>query len=132
MVDDQGYLILSPTRTDVVSLLLTICLHHHLYTQRLTDYFQTQNSRSTTKRYHLSEFRMPYMPDHDRQELPNSTSPSRLNLYCSVKLTLSGVLLDFCDGTTLQLACENISGQTKVLRSESHTRPTQDSLCVDP
>ncbi|KAI9872051.1 MAG: hypothetical protein M1830_002120, partial [Pleopsidium flavum] len=46
MIDDQGYLILSPSKAD-------------------------DNSRSTTKRYHLSEFRIPYLPDQDRQELPN-------------------------------------------------------------
>ena len=49
----------------------------------------TGHQRGATKRYQLSEFRMPYIPDLDRQELPNS------------------IMLDFIDGTTLQLACED-------------------------
>ena len=34
--------------------------------------FTFQSSRFSSKRYHLSEFRAPYVPDQDRQELPNS------------------------------------------------------------
>ena len=33
---------------------------------------ELQHSRVATKKYHMSDFRSPYIPDHDRQELPNS------------------------------------------------------------
>ncbi|KAI9718025.1 MAG: hypothetical protein M1812_004283 [Candelaria pacifica] len=47
VIDEQGYMVLSPPKSD-------------------------QSLRSVTKRYHLSEFQSPFMPDQDRQELPNS------------------------------------------------------------
>lgn len=55
--------------------------------------------KNTAKRFHLSEFRMPYAPDLDRQELPHS------------------VMLDFVDGTqtTLQTACEDAMTHRQVL-----------------
>jgi hypothetical protein len=49
------------------------------------------------RRFSLMEFRAPYAPDLDQQELPNS------------------VVLDFLDGRTLQVACETYSGQARVL-----------------
>ena len=49
----------------------------------------TETQKSATRRFPLSEFKMPYVPDQDRQELPNS------------------IMLDFIDGTTLQIACED-------------------------
>ena len=49
------------------------------------------------KRYHMSDFRTPYIPDVEIQELPNS------------------VILDFIDGSGLQVACEDRSGQLNVL-----------------
>ncbi|KAL8822380.1 MAG: hypothetical protein Q9191_006882, partial [Dirinaria sp. TL-2023a] len=50
----------------------------------------TLSSRITTKRYLLSDFHPPFIPDQDRQEMPHS------------------VTLDFRDGgSTLQCACEN-------------------------
>jgi hypothetical protein len=49
------------------------------------------------KRYHLSEFRTPYIPEMEVQELPNS------------------VVLDFIDGSGLQIACEDRGGQARVL-----------------
>ncbi len=52
-----------------------------------------------TKKFPMSEFRSPYIPDQDRQELPNS------------------VVLDFKDGSTLQCACEHPQGQAGVLQS---------------
>lgn len=52
------------------------------------------------KRYHLSDFRMPYAPEIEVQELPNS------------------VCLDFVDGSGLQIACEDRAGQLNVLHSE--------------
>ncbi|KAK8091873.1 gpi-anchored cell surface glycoprotein [Apiospora hydei] len=55
-----------------------------------------------TKRYHMSDFRLPYIPDADVQELPNS------------------VVLDFVFGSGLQIACEDRAGQTMTL----HGKPT--------
>ncbi|EZF33163.1 hypothetical protein H101_03262 [Trichophyton interdigitale H6] len=83
-VDESGYLILTPGTID-------------------------GNPRNTVKRYHLSEFRRPYVPDHDRQELPNS------------------ILLDFCDGNTLQCACESKQGQSLTLQTliDAHHAYTQ-------
>ncbi|MCJ1433308.1 hypothetical protein MMC27_002667 [Xylographa pallens] len=72
-VDGQGFLNLSPSKVD-------------------------NSSRFSSKRYHLSEFRAPYVPDQDRQELPNS------------------VVLDFNDSSTLQCACENPASQAQVFR----------------
>ena len=59
------------------------------------------NEKGIIKRFHLSDFRTPYPPDQDRQELPNS------------------VVLDFIDGRTLQCACETYIAQAQVLQSES-------------
>ncbi|KAH7083931.1 hypothetical protein FB567DRAFT_530264 [Paraphoma chrysanthemicola] len=56
------------------------------------------NEKGIVKRFHLSEFRTPYPPDQDRQELPNS------------------VVLDFNDGRTLQCACETYMAQAQVLQ----------------
>ncbi|KAK5122106.1 hypothetical protein LTR85_004352 [Meristemomyces frigidus] len=53
--------------------------------------------RVVPKKYHLSEFKMPYVPDLDRQELPHS------------------VMLDFVDGATLQAACEDAMTHRQVL-----------------
>ena len=53
--------------------------------------------RAAVKKYHLSEIRIPYAPDLDRQELPHS------------------VVLDFVDGTTLQAACEDAMTHRQVL-----------------
>ena len=51
------------------------------------------------KRYHLSEFRAPYAPDVEVEELPNS------------------VRLDLVVGSCLQIACESRHGQMNALRS---------------
>jgi hypothetical protein len=56
------------------------------------------NEKGIVKRFHLSDFRTPYPPDQDRQELPNS------------------VVLDFMDGRTLQCACETYIAQAQVLQ----------------
>lgn len=63
-----------------------------------------------TKRYHMSDFRLPYIPDVEVQELPNS------------------VVLDFVDGSGLQIACEDRAGQMSTLHSKltDHCRV----LCV--
>ncbi|KAI9770357.1 MAG: hypothetical protein M1835_006561, partial [Candelina submexicana] len=73
VIDEQGYMVLSPPKSD-------------------------QSSRSVTKRYHFSEFRPPFLPDQDRQELPNS------------------VIMDFCDSSTLQCAAENPTGQAYIYK----------------
>ncbi|KAF3062920.1 hypothetical protein CFAM422_010351 [Trichoderma lentiforme] len=58
-----------------------------------------QSSRTAvgTKTYHMSKFRQPEVPDVDAQELPNS------------------VVLNFVEGTGIQLACEDRTGQMNVL-----------------
>ena len=71
LIDTQGMLVLSPSKAD-------------------------SNARVVTKRYSLTEFFSPYIPDQDRQEMPNSVN------------------LDFKDGSTLQCACENLAGQARV------------------
>ncbi|PYI15594.1 hypothetical protein BO99DRAFT_247915 [Aspergillus violaceofuscus CBS 115571] len=73
-IDDKGYLVLTPGNLD-------------------------SSNRNMVKRYHLTEFRTPCLPDEDRQELPNS------------------ILLDFNDGNTLQCACESRNGQSFVLQT---------------
>ncbi|KAG6001754.1 hypothetical protein E4U21_003865 [Claviceps maximensis] len=88
-LDSQGYLILSA--------------------------LPVQNSRPAqgTKRYHLGEFRTPYIPDVEVQELPNS------------------VVLDFIEASGLQVACEDRAGQLRVLQAlqEAHaTRGTTYGL----
>lgn len=59
------------------------------------------NEKGIVKRFHLSDFRAPYPPDQDRQELPNS------------------VVLDFIDGRTLQVSCETYMAQAQVLQGTS-------------
>lgn len=61
---------------------------------------QSSRAAQGTKRYHLSEFKPPYTPEVEMQELPNS------------------VVLDFVEGTSLQLACEDRTGQLNVLNSK--------------
>ncbi|KAJ5121504.1 uncharacterized protein N7515_009465 [Penicillium bovifimosum] len=73
-IDEQGYVVLAPGTTDATA-------------------------RNMTKRYHLTEFRTPCLPEEDMQELPNS------------------ILLDFLDGNTLQCACESRQGQASTLQT---------------
>jgi hypothetical protein len=56
--------------------------------------------KTGVKRYHLSEFRPPYIPDVDMQELPNS------------------ICLDFVEGSALQLACGGRQGQQHTLHGK--------------
>ncbi|KAI1073838.1 hypothetical protein F5B20DRAFT_565604 [Whalleya microplaca] len=60
--------------------------------------------KSGVKRYHLGDFRKPYIPDVEIQELPNS------------------VVLDLLDGSSLQIACEDRAGQMNILHTlqDSH------------
>ncbi|KAK8057350.1 hypothetical protein PG996_011287 [Apiospora saccharicola] len=61
-----------------------------------------------TKRYHMTDFRLPYIPDADIQELPNS------------------VCLDFKLGSGLQIACEDRASQMSILHAleDVHNRYT--------
>lgn len=56
-----------------------------------------QPTGAGVKRYHLSDFRVPYIPDMEIQELPNS------------------ICLDLVEGSGLQVACEDRAGQMNVL-----------------
>jgi hypothetical protein len=88
-IDHQGYLVLTPSNTD-------------------------SGSRNIVKRYHLSEFQTPCLPDEDRQELPNS------------------ILLDFRNGSTLQCACESRKGQATALQSKSLAVIVEIIFLTDP
>ncbi|KAI0441702.1 hypothetical protein F4803DRAFT_576228 [Xylaria telfairii] len=59
-----------------------------------------------TKRFHLGDFRKPYIPDVEIQELPNS------------------VVLDFVEGSSLQMACGDRAEQQNILHTlqEAHQR----------
>ena len=57
------------------------------------------------KRYHMTDFKPPYAPDVELQELPNS------------------VVLDLVDGSGLQIACEDRAGQMSILRSTLTVSP---------
>ncbi|RDW88682.1 hypothetical protein BP6252_00714 [Coleophoma cylindrospora] len=74
-LDSQGFLVLAPA----------------LSTNKAGD-------KTTTRRFHLNEFKTPMIPDVEMQELPNS------------------VVLDFLDGGALQIACEDRASQGRVLR----------------
>lgn len=80
-IDDKGFLVFAPGNTD-------------------------STNRNLIKRYHLTEFITPCLPDEDRQELPNS------------------ILLDFVNGSTLQAACESRQGQESVLQSKLPNTPS--------
>ncbi|KAG5919238.1 hypothetical protein E4U61_001041 [Claviceps capensis] len=84
-LDSQGYLILSA--------------------------LPVQNGRPApgTKRYHLGEFRAPYIPDVEVQELPNS------------------VVLDFIEGSGVQVACEDRAGQLRVLQTLQEAHATRET-----
>ncbi|KAI9713035.1 MAG: hypothetical protein M1820_001020 [Bogoriella megaspora] len=73
-INDQGFLVLSMNKA-------------------------SEHQKNIVKKYHLSEFKRPFAPDQDRQELPNS------------------VVLDFREGSTLQCACEDHYRQTHVLKA---------------
>ncbi|EAU37006.1 predicted protein [Aspergillus terreus NIH2624] len=60
-VDDQGYLVLTPANAD-------------------------STQRNMVKRFHMTEFKTPCLPDEDREEMPNS------------------IMLDLFNGSTLQCA----------------------------
>jgi len=57
--------------------------------------------RGVTKKYHLTEIKVPFLPDQDRQEMPNS------------------VIVDFLDGRTMQVACEDLVARAQCLKGAS-------------
>ena len=79
-IDDQGYLVLTPPIKETM-----------------------EKSRGVSRKFHLSQFKKPTLPDPEREELPWS------------------VLLDFEDGSCLQCACESRYTQAQVLRSKLHS-----------
>ncbi|KAH0499628.1 hypothetical protein TgHK011_006807 [Trichoderma gracile] len=74
-----------------------LCLDSHGCIILSTLPAQSSRTAQGTKKYHMGEFRQPYTPDVEVQELPNS------------------VVLDFVEGTGIQLACEDRTGQLNVL-----------------
>lgn len=85
ILDTQGYLIVSPALTAHGS-------------------DRDKANAGAVRRYHLSTFRTPVIPDVEMEELPNS------------------VVLDFVEGGGLQVACEDRGGQARVLNSKSTIR----------
>ncbi|KAI0887113.1 uncharacterized protein GGS22DRAFT_104556 [Annulohypoxylon maeteangense] len=62
------------------------------------------------KRYHMSDFRAPCIPDVEIQELPNS------------------VVLDLLEGSCLQIACEDRAGQLNVLHALQDAHQSHSSF----
>ncbi|KAH6680475.1 hypothetical protein B0J14DRAFT_470929 [Halenospora varia] len=85
MLDSHGFLILSAALTSSGNT-------------------KSKTTGGATRRFHLSEFRLPAVPDMEMEELPNS------------------VVLDFFEGGGLQIACEDRAGQGHVLQvlQEAH------------
>ena len=75
-IDDQGFLIFSPPITDA-------------------------NMKSVSRKYRLSDFKRPSLPDLEREEMAWS------------------ILLDLKDGQCVQCACESKQAQQQVLQSEA-------------
>lgn len=88
-IDDQGYLVLTPPTKETM-----------------------ERNRGVSRKFHLSDFKKPTLPDPEREELPWS------------------ILLDFEDGTCLQCACESRYAQTQVLRSRSSCAQPDLSLML--
>ncbi|KAH8668260.1 hypothetical protein BGZ60DRAFT_46837 [Tricladium varicosporioides] len=85
MLDSHGFLILSAALTSNGNT-------------------KGKTTGGSTRRFHLSEFRLPAVPDMEMEELPNS------------------VVLDFFEGGGLQIACEDRAGQGHILQvlQEAH------------
>ncbi|KAK3322199.1 hypothetical protein B0H66DRAFT_601663 [Apodospora peruviana] len=95
-LDSQGFVILSTVQGTVAAMPAAVMgkdRHHQA---------------GAIKRYHMSDFKPPYTPEMEVQELPNS------------------VVLDFVDGSGLQIACEDRAGQMNVLHilEEAHQSHT--------
>jgi hypothetical protein len=91
-LDSQGFLILSAVQG--LTAANSASDKHH--------------QAGAIKRYHLSEFRPPYVPEMEIQELPNS------------------IVLDFVEGSGIQLACEDRAGQRNMLKC--NTSPSSPLL----
>ena len=89
-LDSQGFLILSAIQGMSAAVPATA-------TGTGKDFKQQAGA---IKRYHLGDFRPPYTPEMEMQELPNS------------------IVLDFIEGSGLQIACEDRPGQLNVLHSQ--------------
>lgn len=81
LLDSQGFLVMSPALA-------------------ARGNGREKSNAGVTRRFHLSEFRTPCIPDVEMQELPNS------------------VVLDFIEGGGLQVACEDRAGQMRILDSK--------------
>jgi len=83
LLDNQGFLILSPALT-------------------ASGNGKGKSNGGATRKFHLSEFRTPSVPDVEMQELPNS------------------VVLEFLEGGVggLQIACEDRVGQGRILEGK--------------
>ncbi|KZL72586.1 GPI-anchored cell surface glycoprotein [Colletotrichum tofieldiae] len=90
-LDSQGFLILSTVAAS-------------------TAVKDKQPTGAGVKRYHLSDLRMPYIPDMEIQELPNS------------------ICLDFVEGSGLQVACEDRAGQMNVLHTLRNAHQSHSSF----
>ncbi|SPQ22959.1 070a6588-50c7-4612-96c1-fcf61e33454d [Thermothielavioides terrestris] len=88
-LDSQGFLILSAVQGTAMVPSTALGKDKH---------------GAMVKRYHMSDFKAPYAPDVELQELPNS------------------VVLDLVDGSALQIACEDRAGQMSILHilEEAH------------
>jgi len=91
LLDSSGYLILSPALTASGN-----------------GNGKGKASGGATRKFHLSEFRTPSIPDVEMQELPNS------------------VVLEFIEGGIggLQIACEDRPGQGRILEGTSSITST--------
>ena len=76
-IDDQGYLIFSAPSNEA-------------------------NARAINRRFHLSDFKQPALPDREREEMAWS------------------IVLDLRDGSCVQCACESKHAQRHVLQSKSY------------
>ena len=85
-LDNQGFLILSAVQGTAMMPTAMSSKDRH---------------GAMVKRYHMSDFKAPYAPDVELQELPNS------------------VVLDLVDGSGLQIACVDRAGQMSILHSKS-------------
>jgi hypothetical protein len=79
---------------------------------------QAQSNKGTeksmaVKRYHLSDFRTPFVPEMEVQELPNS------------------VVLDFIEGGGLQVAVEDRGGQMRLLEGTLAPPHTSKQFCTN-
>jgi hypothetical protein len=73
----------------------------------------SQSQSRPGKQFHLSDFKAPYAPDLDQQELPHSICLEFTGSHAPDTDAFDG---DHVGGGVLQLACEDAMGQRQVLR----------------